>query len=64
MKNWIHTLEGELHKYRKPTPEEETRLLSVPKEECKHELVHKVSGFTTDEIICSNCGHLVVWFGS
>ena len=64
MKNWIHTIENGLHKYRKPTHEEEQRLLQVDKDRCQHELVHHVFGFTTDEIICSNCGELVAFFGS
>lgn len=64
MKNSICTIvEGRLPSYREPTAEEEARLLAVPKDECKHELVHMVRGFTTDEVVCSNCGYLVMIFG-
>lgn len=64
MKNYICTNSGGVLGFREPTAAEEERLLSIPKAECSHELVHRESGFTTDEIVCSVCGHVVAIYGS
>ena len=64
MKNWICTDNSGHLSYRKPTAEEEYTLLAVPKDKCTHQLVHRESGFTTDEIVCSVCGTIVAIFGS
>ncbi len=64
MKNYICTFNGNLPSYRDPTIEEERLYASVPKDLCKHELVHVETGFTTDEIVCSNCGRVILIFGS